>query len=123
MCGVENRFKMVPFLGLTGESHCYVQSQQPNTTSIASMLKRTMKVHSELIEDSLEPSQQQALKSFIEQAPHLQKYAPQSGEIFGILKTMKETYETNLAKTRADEASAQKMFDELVPPAAVGDTF
>merc|ERR1719335_940047 len=47
-------------------------------------------------------------------------YNSRSGEIFGILKTMKETFETNLAKTRADEAAAQKMFDELVAEKTAG---
>jgi chromosome segregation ATPase len=42
-----------------------------------------------------------------------QSYAPQSGEIFGILKQMKETFEANLAQTQKDEQNNQKAYEEL----------
>ena len=37
-----------------------------------------------------------------------QSYAPQSGQIFGILKQMKETFETNLSNSQKEEMEAQK---------------
>merc|ERR1712048_1385869 len=40
-------------------------------------------------------------------------YAPQSGQIFGILKQMKETFETNLADSQGNESGNQKAYDEL----------
>merc|ERR1712048_1328950 len=40
-------------------------------------------------------------------------YAPQSGQIFGILKQMKETFETNLADSQSNEGGNQKAYDEL----------
>merc|ERR1719197_132449 len=42
-----------------------------------------------------------------------QSYAPQSGEIFGILKQMKETFETNLGDSQKDEMAAQKAYEDL----------
>jgi len=42
------------------------------------------------------------------------QYAPQSGEITGILKQMKETMEKSLAKAEADEAAAIKIYEELM---------
>merc|ERR1719159_2163517 len=42
-----------------------------------------------------------------------QSYAPQSGEIFGILKQMKETFETNLSSSHKEEMSNQKAYEEL----------
>merc|ERR550514_1296706 len=42
-----------------------------------------------------------------------QSYAPQSGEIFGILKQMKETFETNLADSQKEEMQAQKAYEDL----------
>jgi len=42
-----------------------------------------------------------------------QSYAPQSGEIFGILKQMKETFEANLAATQKDEQANQKAYEDL----------
>merc|ERR1719156_483091 len=40
---------------------------------------------------------QKELAEFDAEPTFKQSYAPQSGEIFGILKQMKETFETNLA--------------------------
>ena len=36
-----------------------------------------------------------------------QSYAPQSGAIFGILKQMKETFETNLENSQKEEMQSQ----------------
>merc|ERR1712188_358409 len=42
-----------------------------------------------------------------------QSYAPQSGEIFGILKQMKETFETNLSSSQKEEMANQKAYEDL----------
>merc|ERR1719353_1221089 len=42
-----------------------------------------------------------------------QSYAPQSGAIFGILKQMKETFETNLSSSQKEELASQKAYEEL----------
>jgi hypothetical protein len=42
-----------------------------------------------------------------------QSYAPQSGEIFGILAQMKETFETNLASSQKEETANQKAYEDL----------
>jgi len=86
-----------------------------NNINIASMLKRTMRVHKDVMEDALSPSQQETLKAFItsDAAPHLQAYANQSGEIFGILKQMQETFENNLSQSQKDELAAQAQYEEL----------
>merc|ERR1719161_3130139 len=36
--------------------------------------------------------------------PYYQSYAPRSGQIFGILKQLKEEFETNLANSQKDES-------------------
>jgi len=54
-------------------------------------------------------TQRKAVTAFI-QAP---SYAPAGGEIFGILKQMKETFETNLAGSQRDEMENQKAFEDL----------
>jgi len=52
--------------------------------------------------------------SFLQQAPTSSgSYAPQSGAIFGILKQMKEGFETNLQDAVKEEGSAQATFNEL----------
>merc|ERR1712078_453121 len=40
-------------------------------------------------------------------------YAPQSGEIFGILNQMKETFETNLSSSQKEEMTNQKAYEDL----------
>merc|ERR1712118_171392 len=66
-------------------------------------------------------SEQKAARSFI-QAPEdyldaeptfKQSYAPQSGEIFGILKQMKETFESNLSTSQKEELANQQAYEDL----------
>merc|ERR1712160_100265 len=40
-------------------------------------------------------------------------YAPQSGEIFGILRQMKETFEANLSDAQKEEMANQKAYEDL----------
>ena len=42
-----------------------------------------------------------------------QSYAPQSGQIFGILKQMKETFETNLSSSQKEEMQSQADYESL----------
>merc|ERR1712060_629377 len=77
--------------------------------------------HDNLLKGVLKPSQRKVLQSFV-QAPEdyfdatptfKQAYAPQSGEIFGILKQMKETFESDLSAEQKEELAAQKAYEEL----------
>jgi len=81
-----------------------------------------MAKHSDLLKGSFKPSQRRAVMSFIQAsagdyfdaAPTFkQSYAPQSGEIFGILTQMLETFEANLAASQKEEAENQKAFEDL----------
>jgi len=45
--------------------------------------------------------------------PGMQSYAPQSGQIFGILEQMKEDFEANLSEAQKSEAKAKAEFDSL----------
>merc|ERR1711972_947127 len=42
-----------------------------------------------------------------------QSYAPQSGQIFGILRQMKETFESNLSASQKEEMANQKAYEDL----------
>merc|ERR1719328_777676 len=42
-----------------------------------------------------------------------QNYSPQSGEIFGILRQMKETFEANLSEAQKEENANQKAYEDL----------
>merc|ERR1719265_394468 len=51
--------------------------------------------------------------SLLQESQGAPAYAPASGEIFGILKQMKESFETNLEGSRKDEAESSKSYAEL----------
>merc|ERR1719164_153307 len=80
-----------------------------------------MRKHASMFEGGLTHSQKRAMSAFI-QAPEdyfdaeptfKQSYAPQSGEIFGILKQMKESFESNLADSQKEEMANQKAYEDL----------
>jgi len=62
--------------------------------------------------DMFTPAQKRAVGSFVQTATN-DNYAPASGEIFGILKQMKETFETNLANSQKEEMQSQKDYEDL----------
>merc|ERR1719230_2337707 len=45
--------------------------------------------------------------------PGMQSYAPQSGQIFGILGQMKEDFEVNLSEAQKTEAKAKEEYETL----------
>jgi hypothetical protein len=62
---------------------------------------------------NLTPDQKSQVAAFLQQPAGFQSYAPASGQIFGILKQMKETFETNLAESQKDEKQAAADFASL----------
>jgi len=98
-----------------------MQVPRSHVLGIAAALQHEMQKHSSLLTGILTHSQRKAMEAFI-QAPEdyfdaaptfKQSYAPQSGEIFGILKQMKETFETNLSDTQKEELTNQKAYEDL----------
>jgi chromosome segregation ATPase len=71
------------------------------------MLQQLVNKHA----DMFTPSQKRAVGSFVQTATSEQ--APASGEIFGILKQMKESFETNLANSQKEEMQSQKDYEDL----------
>jgi len=64
-------------------------------------------------EDVLAPSQRKAILSFIEGPMGNKSYNSRSGDIFGILRQMKETFETSLSAERSEEKTAVSDFEAL----------
>jgi len=79
--------------------------------------------HSALLQGRLTPSQQRAVQALAQQAPgggyydatptFKQAYKPQSGEIFGILREMKETFEADLSASQKEEVEAQQTYEQV----------
>jgi len=75
---------------------------------------RALEVRAPLLKSVLKPSERQLALSFLQDAnPQPGSYAPQSGQIFGILTQMKDTFEENLASTQKDEAKNAKEYAEV----------
>merc|ERR1719388_464214 len=94
---------------------------QSSQSQLIITLEHELNKHSSLLEGVLTKSQRNLVASFV-QAPEdyfdadptfKQSYAPQSGEIFGILKQMKETFETNLASSQKEEMTSQSAYEDL----------
>merc|ERR1719197_100253 len=91
-----------------------LQEDSSAAIDIAVMLHSELKKHAAVIGDSLSPEQRRLVKSFAKSPEgFLQTNAPASGEIFGILKQMKETFETNLGSSQKEEMENQKAYEDL----------
>jgi len=86
----------------------FLQMPEHHLVRVASTLQHVMTKHANLFKGVLTHSQRRVVASFMQTS-----YAPQSGEIFGILQQMLETFETNLAGAQKDEQAAVKAFEEL----------
>merc|ERR1719456_939614 len=102
-------------------SSALVQVPRTHLLGIAATLQHELRRHASLLEGVFTPSERRAMNAFI-QAPgdyfdaaptFKQSYAPQSGEIFGILRQMKETFESDLSAAQKEELQAQKAYEDL----------
>merc|ERR1719389_767459 len=72
-------------------------------------VKHALHKHAELVKQTLTPKQQKKMHAFV-QSSHK---APASGEIFGMLQQMKESFETNLANAQKEENESQADYESL----------
>merc|ERR1711988_1309011 len=110
-------------MGVTvlSKHNSFLQMPRSHVTGVAASVQNVMQKHSSLLAGVLTHSQRKAVAAFI-QAPEdyfdaeptfKQSYAPQSGATFGILKQMKETFETNLSSSQKEEMASQKAYEQL----------
>jgi len=99
----------------------FLQFPQSRILGVAATMQHEMQKHAALLQGVITPSQKRVAASFI-QAPQdyfdakptfKQSYAPQSGEIFGILTQMLETFEANLSQSQKEEMENQKAYEDL----------
>jgi len=84
--------------------------------NIKMMLKHTLHKYGDLLDGSITPSQQKIVQTFLQNqngGGRVAEYANQSGEIFGILTNMKETFEANLATSQKEEQENQSAYEDL----------
>jgi len=98
-----------------------LQVPRTHILGVAATLQFQMSKHASLLEGVLTPKERRIAASFVQSpedyfdaAPTFkQSYAPQSGEIFGILRQMRETFESNLSASQKEEMANQKAYEEL----------
>jgi hypothetical protein len=80
-----------------------------------STAKAEMEKHALLLEDSITASQKKIILAFNQEAAPTfnQPYAPQSGQIFGILNQMLETFTEDLSTSQKTEMADQATFKDL----------
>merc|ERR1719271_2191364 len=104
-----------------GKHNSFIQVDEGTQINIAVTIQDQMRRHKSLVEKIASHRQRKEITAFI-QAPSdyfdaeptfKQSYAPQSGAIFGILKQMKETFETNLENSQKEEMQSQTAYEDL----------
>jgi len=99
----------------------FLQVPRTHASAVAMTLQQQLQRHSSLLKGIISPSQKKIIAAFI-QAPQdyfdakptfKQSYAPQSGEIYGILTQMLETFEANLSQSQKEEMENQKAYEDL----------
>jgi hypothetical protein len=104
-----------------GKHSSFAQVPSEEMLNIAAMIQWQFHKHRDMLAEMVTPAQHKAVAAFV-QAPgdyfdaeptFKQSYAPQSGQIFGILKQMKETFETNLSTSQKEEMQSQQAYESL----------
>jgi hypothetical protein len=99
----------------------FLQVPRSHVLGVATTLQHELSQHASLLQGVLTPSERRTVAAFV-QSPQdyfdasptfKQSYAPQSGEIFGILRQMKETFESNLSASQKEEMENQKAYADL----------
>merc|ERR1719460_1229128 len=94
---------------------------ETSAQSAVAALERVLQKHSDALRGVVTHKQQRILSAFLQQpADYMdaeptfkQSYAPQSGEILGILEQMLEEFEHDLSVAQKDEIASQTQFEEL----------
>merc|ERR1719160_1137003 len=99
----------------------FAQVPSEQLLDISAMINHQFIKYKDTLREILTPKQRKIAAAFV-QAPgdyfdadptFKQSYAPQSGAIFGILKQMKETFESNLSASQKEEMTNQQAYDDL----------
>merc|ERR1719183_3118544 len=101
--------------------HSMLQVPASHMLGVAATLQHELSKHAALLQGVLTPTDRKAIGAFVQspadyfdaEPTFKQSYAPQSGAIFGILKQMKETFESNLSASQKEEMQSQQAYDDL----------
>mmetsp|Transcript_2631 Transcript_2631/g.6178 ORF Transcript_2631/g.6178 Transcript_2631/m.6178 type:complete len:679 (-) Transcript_2631:51-2087(-) len=82
-------------------------------TSVKTVLERALGRHKDMLEKLWGPGQHEVVSSFLQSKDPRASYNAQSGQIYGILKNMKEDFEQRLTELRAKEAEDEANYAGL----------
>jgi len=109
-------------IALSKHHEAMLQDSSDVYYNVVTSLQDELRKHKDLLAQVITPHQRKVIESFV-QSPEdyfdaqptfrQSSKAPASGEIFGILKQMKETFETNLATSQKEEMENQKAYEDL----------
>ena len=83
---------------------------------LAKSVDTAMAKHQDILKGVFTKTEKHAVASFIQNAAQPSSdgsYAPASGQIFGILSQMKETFETNLSESQKNEMQKQNSYTQV----------
>merc|ERR1719194_236560 len=102
-------------IALSKHHEAMLQDSDDTYEKVVSMLHDELHRHKDLLGEVITPKQRKAIDALekAEDGAAFLQYAPASGEIFGILKQMKETFETNLGASQKEEMENQKAYEDL----------
>jgi len=91
----------------------FLQSSETSKEQVlmtaAVSIQHLLKKHHDILAEVVTPHQRKIVAAFVQ----TQTVAPQSGAIFGILKAMKESFETNLAQSQKEEGENNSAYEDL----------
>jgi len=93
-----------------------LQISKPQIQGVAKVLDSALNKHTDAFQGVFTHTEKRAVAAFIQQAQaptNDGSYVPASGQIFGILEQMKETFETNLSDSQKNELAKQKAYDDI----------
>jgi len=96
---------------LSGHHEKLLQDDSSALVNIAALLRHHKYKYGASVDEAITSVQKQQLTEFLQNP--FKSYAPQSGAIFGILKNMKENFETNLAASQKEEKDNSNAYKEL----------
>merc|ERR1719324_74836 len=100
----------------------FLQLSDSAAINVAATIRQELRKHKFLLEEVVSPSQRRMLEAYAqpEEFAALQQdskynpaYKPQGGAILGVLASMKESFETNLAKSQEEEMTNQNAYEDL----------
>merc|ERR1719261_812140 len=109
-------------IALSKHHEAMLQESDDAYVSIVTSVQDELRKHKALLGEIITPHQRKVIEAFVQSPedyfdaqPNFRQAAaaPASGEIFGILKQMKETFETNLATSQKEEMENQKAYEDL----------